>query len=228
MPPTLSTARAVDPPNTASWNAGTSGAPWPPAATSRPRKSQTTSMPQASASSAPLFSWIVKPVPSNSPGRCRTVWPCEPTARTSPGSTCDTTSRRATTSACSRASALAASAPRRSSSAPALFNASSSAPRASGIATWASASTRNAGDAGNAVRKARRCRPARRRRRPSTCRSSNRCRGSWMTARPRLFRGRARGDQRDDEWYAVSRRCSCWCPASRRRRAPPSARRPSR
>ena len=40
--------------NTARWNAGTSGAPWPPAATSRLRKSATTSMPHSSASSAAL------------------------------------------------------------------------------------------------------------------------------------------------------------------------------
>ncbi len=43
MPPRLTTTRC-DPslPNSAAWNAGTSGAPWPPAATSRLRKSATT------------------------------------------------------------------------------------------------------------------------------------------------------------------------------------------
>ena len=46
MPPRFSTATSSPgAANSAAWSAGTSGAPWPPAATSRLRKSQTTSMP---------------------------------------------------------------------------------------------------------------------------------------------------------------------------------------
>ena len=41
------------------WNAGTNGAPWPPAATSRLRKSATTLTPVSSAKSAGLLSWLV-------------------------------------------------------------------------------------------------------------------------------------------------------------------------
>ena len=48
MPPRLSTARASFAScSSAAWKAGTSGAPWPPAARSRRRKSATVSMPRA-------------------------------------------------------------------------------------------------------------------------------------------------------------------------------------
>ena len=50
MPPMFTTAREMDAwRNTASWKAGTRGAPWPPAAMSRRRKSATTSIPVSSA-----------------------------------------------------------------------------------------------------------------------------------------------------------------------------------
>src|SRR5690606_35998751 len=49
MPPRLSTARSSSARSTAAWKAGISGAPWPPAATSRRRKSATTHRPVASA-----------------------------------------------------------------------------------------------------------------------------------------------------------------------------------
>ena len=58
----------VGSPNSAAWNAGTSGAPCPPAATSRLRKSATTRMPASSASRAGLLSCSVQP----SSGRWRT------------------------------------------------------------------------------------------------------------------------------------------------------------
>src|SRR5690606_28232494 len=82
MPPRLSTARSS--PATCSRAAcrpGSSGAPWPPAATSRRRRSATTVIPVRSA--------MVEGSPScsvygTSPqGRWRRVWPCEPIARTS-------------------------------------------------------------------------------------------------------------------------------------------------
>ena len=76
MPPTLTTTRWTGPPNSAAWNAGTSGAPWPPAATSRLRKSATTVMPQRSATRAGLLSCSVQP----SSGRWRIVWPWTPAA----------------------------------------------------------------------------------------------------------------------------------------------------
>ena len=60
MPPMLSTPmRLARRPNQAWWKKGASGAPWPPAATSRLRKSATTSMPVSSASSAGWHSWSV-------------------------------------------------------------------------------------------------------------------------------------------------------------------------
>ena len=56
IPPRLQTTR-VSPgaPNTVAWKAGASGAPWPPAATSRLRKSAITSTWVSSASSAGLL-----------------------------------------------------------------------------------------------------------------------------------------------------------------------------
>ena len=55
MPPRLSTARSSRGECiTAAWKAGISGAPWPPAATSRRRKSATTVSPGSAASSRPL------------------------------------------------------------------------------------------------------------------------------------------------------------------------------
>ena len=83
MPPRFSTAdcRCRRRPNTAGWKAGTSGAPWPPAATSRLRKSHTTSMPRqlgqqrAVAAAAPCSRCR-----RTRRGRWRTVWPCAPIA----------------------------------------------------------------------------------------------------------------------------------------------------
>ena len=55
MPPMFSTSTVSSGrPNTPWWKAGTSGAPWPPAATSRLRRSATTVMPVSSASRAGL------------------------------------------------------------------------------------------------------------------------------------------------------------------------------
>ncbi len=59
IPPTFTTARGSSPRNAAAWKAGASGAPWPAAATSRLRKSATTSMPVNSASAAGALTWIV-------------------------------------------------------------------------------------------------------------------------------------------------------------------------
>jgi hypothetical protein len=56
---------------------GTSGAPCPPAATSRTRKSLTTSMPSRSAMTAASPSCQVECGAS-----CQIVWPCYPIART--------------------------------------------------------------------------------------------------------------------------------------------------
>ena len=62
MPPMLTTTRCASAaPNSAAWNAGTSGAPCPPAATSRLRKSATTVMPARSATRAALLSCSVQP-----------------------------------------------------------------------------------------------------------------------------------------------------------------------
>jgi hypothetical protein len=59
MPPRLTTTRLCALSNAAAWKAGTSGAPWPPAATSRERRSATTSMPVSSAMVAGAFNCSV-------------------------------------------------------------------------------------------------------------------------------------------------------------------------
>ena len=114
MPPRLSTPTAASGrANSARWNAGTSGAPWPPAATSRLRKSATTSMPVSSASSAGV-------VELDACSRCRRTRPAggapSGRARRSRARRSAQRRRRAATRArprhSARASALAASAAR--------------------------------------------------------------------------------------------------------------------
>ncbi len=81
MPPRFSTARSSSAaPSMPRWKAGISGAPWPPAATSRRRKSDTVVIPVSSAMRLPSPSCTVKAGVAS--GRWRTVWPCEPIART--------------------------------------------------------------------------------------------------------------------------------------------------
>src|SRR5690606_2285767 len=66
---------------------GTSGAPSPPAAMSRDRKSLTTGIPVRSAIVAASPSWSVCPRRPPTGGSCQTVWPWEPIRSTSSGST---------------------------------------------------------------------------------------------------------------------------------------------
>src|SRR5688572_22240442 len=74
MPPMLRSAiRLRDPPKTNSSKKGTSGAPCPPAAMSRGRKSATTSTPVSSAMIDGSPTWSVW-----RPGSCHAVWPCDP------------------------------------------------------------------------------------------------------------------------------------------------------
>ena len=77
MPPRLSRARDSSlERHSHQSTSGTSGAPSPPAAVSRGRKSETTLMPVRSASTAAEPSWSVSaPVPPGARGRCRTVCP---------------------------------------------------------------------------------------------------------------------------------------------------------
>jgi hypothetical protein len=79
MPPRFCSARNPVAVEKSSASAiGTSGAPWPPAATSATRKSEITSTPVRSAMTAGSPNCHVE-----WPGSCQTVWPCEQTARTS-------------------------------------------------------------------------------------------------------------------------------------------------
>ena len=78
MPPMFCSARHSSPENSNASAIGTSGAPCPPAATSRTRKSLTTSTPVRSAITAASPSCHVECGAS-----CQIVWPCEPIARTS-------------------------------------------------------------------------------------------------------------------------------------------------
>jgi len=78
MPPMFCSARQSSPANNIASAIGTSGAPCPPAATSRTRKSLITSMPVRSAITA------ASPICHVECGAsCHTVCPCEPIARTS-------------------------------------------------------------------------------------------------------------------------------------------------
>ena len=71
IPPTFSSQRpCCSCPNSMTSASGTSGAPCPPAATSRARKSLTTRTPTRSASTAASPSWNVA-----RPGSCQIVWP---------------------------------------------------------------------------------------------------------------------------------------------------------
>ncbi len=98
MPPRLSTARSSSLlPSIARWNAGISGAPCPPAATSRRRKSATAAMPVSSAMR--LASPICQVKAGTDAGRWRMVCPCEPIARTCVRSTPASSSKRLAASA---------------------------------------------------------------------------------------------------------------------------------
>ena len=65
----------------------TPGAPSPPAATSRERKSLTTATPVRSAMVAAQPSWSVAPRRPPTGDSCQMVWPCEPIRSTSSGAT---------------------------------------------------------------------------------------------------------------------------------------------
>src|ERR1039458_1538586 len=101
----LTTAR-VSPvePKAAAWKAGINGAPSPPAARSRRRKSATTSMPSRSAMM--LGSPICKVNGASPCGRCRTVWPWLPMARTALAGTCVALSNCSAACANSRATVV--------------------------------------------------------------------------------------------------------------------------
>ena len=135
MPPMLTMTRCVSPRKSAAWKAGTRGAPWPPAATSRLRKSATTVTPARSAIRAALLSCSVQP----SSGRWRSVWPWTPAATTSCGASTAPSSAAAIASAQVSASALAARAARASSSAPGRWSACNSSARLRGNGTCAAA-----------------------------------------------------------------------------------------
>ena len=95
MPPRLSSSRPRSgSPNSMTSASGTRGAPCPPAATSRARKSLTTRTPTRSASTAGSPSWSVA-----RPGSCQTVWPWQATNATCRGGT------RPSASSCSTAPA---------------------------------------------------------------------------------------------------------------------------
>ena len=82
MPPMFRQARVAPARRNSSQSTrGTSGAPSPPAAMSRGRKSATTGSPVRSAMIAGSASCSVAARPSGLPARgwCRAVWPCEPT-----------------------------------------------------------------------------------------------------------------------------------------------------
>src|SRR5437870_1431486 len=81
IPPRLRSSRPRSGcPNSITSASGTRGAPCPPAATSRERKSLTTRTPTRSAITAGSPSCSVA-----RPGSCQIVWPCEATNDTSPG-----------------------------------------------------------------------------------------------------------------------------------------------
>src|SRR3989454_3751385 len=83
IPPRLRSRRARSGcPNSITSARGTSGAPCPPAATSRDRKSLTTRTPTRSAITAGSPSCSVA-----RPGSCQIVWPCDAMKATSPGAT---------------------------------------------------------------------------------------------------------------------------------------------
>ena len=82
MPPMFTTARwRVASRNRAAWNSGANGAPSPPAAMSRRRKSATVSMPVISATR--FASPICTVKGGDAEGWWRMVWPWQPMARTS-------------------------------------------------------------------------------------------------------------------------------------------------
>ena len=88
MPPMFCSARRRPGARNRRWSAsGTRGAPSPPAATSRTRKSLTTGQPVRSAMTAASPICSVAPTCPAERGWCTAVWPCEPMRSTSASGT---------------------------------------------------------------------------------------------------------------------------------------------